>query len=87
MSLCGTPRSWETPALNLQGTGLFCGSTCLASFMSQLLGELYSCAVEEFCVLKGGPKNIPLISSGAQDQVRVGQMLCYSIKSQQSQRF
>lgn len=43
--------------------------------MRLLLGELYSRVVEAVRVLKGGPKNIPVISLGARMYVRVGQML------------
>lgn len=74
-SLCGTPRSYGTAALNLQGRDLFRSSTCFASFMSQLLLESYSHVGEAFCVLKGGPENITVISLGARMSIKVGQIL------------
>lgn len=43
--------------------------------MSQLLLELYFHVGEAFCLLKGGPANITLISLGAQVWVEVGQIL------------
>lgn len=58
---------------------MFHGSSCFASFIIQSLFKSNSHVGGSFCVLKGGPGNIALISSLAWMCVKAGQILFWVI--------